>query len=106
MGTKIVIRINNLDKIAAQLKPKLEVAIQKFLFDVDAHATASTPVDTGKLKNSKSVSEHEIRWSAEYAAFVDQGTRYQPAQPFATTAVQQCIPAFKEALESLGGELA
>ena len=101
MATKLVIRMNNLDKVVAQLKPKVDVAIQKFLFDVDAHATANTPVDTGKLKNSKSISEHQIRWSAEYAAFVDQGTRYQPAQPFASDAVQKCLPAFQEALSSL-----
>lgn len=92
---------NNLDKIAAKLPVETDLVIDKFIHDVDAHATASTPVDTGKLKNSKKVTKGRIHWSAEYAGHVNFGTRNTPAQPFASDAVEKCLPGLEEALADL-----
>lgn len=52
-----------------------------------------TPVKTGKLKRSlrieKSGKKIEIGSDAEYASFVEFGTRYQAAQPYFRPAIKK-----------------
>ncbi len=105
----IRIKFNNLDEVAAKVPEAVEDIVTKGVHDIDAHATANTPVDTGKLKNSKSVEidgmKGRISWSAEYAAFVNFGTRKMAAQPFATDAAEKVFPSIEAALQELEGKI-
>ena len=59
-------------------------------------AIANVPVDTGALKSSlgyhidfKSVDNFNITFTGEYyGKYVNDGTRYQSAQPFMTNAIE------------------
>lgn len=109
--TTVRIKTNNLGRIAAKVPLAVGDILTKGVHDIDAHATAATPVDTGKLKNSKEVEigngglENKISWSAEYAGFVNFGTRKMPAQPFASDAVEKVQPSILAALQQLEGRL-
>ncbi len=108
-GVSVRVRFNNLDKVAAAVPREVETIITKGMHDIDAHATAATPVDTGKLANSKSVEidgmKGRIHWSAEYAAYVNFGTRKMAAQPFATDAAEKVVPSIEAALKELEGRI-
>ena len=65
------------------------------------------PVDTGFLKNSikgdvdRSKAVGEVAVTAEYAAYVEYGTRHMAAQPYLTPAAEHIA----RGLESLGAQL-
>lgn len=107
MATKIVVRFNKLPAIAARVPEAVGEIVTKAMHDMDAHATAATPVDTGALKNSKELEitdgglHARLSWSQDYAAYVDQGTRFMAAQPFATDAVAKVQPSMDAALHDL-----
>ena len=105
MTVRLVVKSNNLPKIAARVPEAVDLAIDKFLSDVDANATADTPVDEGYLKNSKQREKRRIYWGANYAAYVNFGTIHMAAQPFASDAVAKCEPGFQAALRSLEGAI-
>jgi HK97 gp10 family phage protein len=111
MGKKTFVRIkfNNLDKVAAALPREVGDIVAKGIHDIDAHATAATPRDTGKLANSKSVdidgTSGSVHWSAEYAGHVNFGTRNMNAQPFATDAAEKVFPSIEAALRELEGRI-
>jgi HK97 gp10 family phage protein len=102
---KVNIKKNKLPTASATLDKAVKDIVQKYLSDVDNLATPNVPVDTGELKNSKVIEENRIAWTAEYAAFVNDGTRYQAAQPFATDATEKALPPLNEALAQVEGEL-
>lgn len=109
--TGIRIKSNRLGEIASKLPQVVGDVLTKGIHDIDAHATAQTPVDTGNLMNSKQVEINDgglackISWSAEYAAYVNFGTRSMAAQPFASDAVEKVSPSIIAALEQLEGKL-
>lgn len=105
MGVKVNVKINKLPDAAANLKGAVDEAKQKYISEVDTIASGLVPVDTGKLKNSKEVSEGRIAWTAEYAAYVNFGTRYMEAQPFATDAAEKALPSLRQALSEIEGKL-
>lgn len=106
MSSKIVIKYNNLSKIAVRLPEAVRSIVRKAAFDVEANAKAVVPVDTGKLKNSI-ISKFPTPTSAiisphtEYAAFVEYGTRKQRAKPYMRPAAEKVAPAFIEACRRL-----
>lgn len=108
-GVSIRVKFNNIDDIAAKLPNEVGDIITKGIHDIDAHATANTPRDTGKMANSKSVEVNgtsgRIHWSAEYAAYVNFGTRKMAAQPYATDAVEKVQPSILAALKELEGRI-
>jgi HK97 gp10 family phage protein len=63
---------------------------------VQTRARLLAPVDTGRLRDSIQVDR--IKWDlyrvstgVEYAAFVEFGTRYMPAQPYLTPAYKAVV---------------
>jgi HK97 gp10 family phage protein len=103
---KIVIKYNNLPRIARQLPEAVGAIVRKAAFDVEANAKAVVPVDTGKLKNSitcefPSQTKAIIAPHTEYAGFVEYGTRKQRAQPYMRPAAEKVAPAFIEACKRL-----
>lgn len=104
-GVTIIVRSNKLAAIAAALPDAVEMVLEKFMLDVDADATAHTPVDSGNLKNSRQPSKFRIYWPAHYAAYVNFGTRFMAARPFASDAVDRALPGLEAALDDLEGML-
>lgn len=110
-GIRMKVVYNNLDKVKAALPIEVSQVVRKGTFDIDAHATANTPVDTGQLKNSKQVEiaadgmSSKISWSAEHAIWVHEGTRKMAARPFAKDAFDKIAPSIVEALNQLASRL-
>ena len=75
---------------------------------VAAGARRRAPVRTGKLRSSISTTRvafghHEVRVGARYGAYVEYGTRHQPAQPFLRPAIEAERRSFIHALAGLFG---
>lgn len=108
-GITVKVNFDNLADIAAKLPKESADIIAKGIHDIDAHATANTPRDTGNLANSKSVeldgASGRIHWSAEYAAYVNFGTYKMDAQPFASDAVEKVEPSIIAAFKELEGRI-
>lgn len=99
MSARIVIKYNNLPRIAEQLPQAVSEIVRKAAYDVEAHAKSIVPVDTGKLKNSitsefPSQTKAIISPHTEYAAYVEFGTRRQRAKPYMRPAAERVAPAF------------
>lgn len=101
MGVTISVIHNRLGEMQSKLPGAVELAVDKFLGDVHAYAGARTPRRTGYLANSVSRGAMWIAWGALYAAYVNFGTRYMAARPFATDAFNRAIPGLMAALADL-----
>lgn len=70
--------------------------VRRRAFDVLSHSRARVPVKTGHLKNSSHVRSTErsavISYSANYAAFVELGTRYVQPRPYLRPAFDKYAP--------------
>ena len=104
-GVTIRVRFNNCADVAADLKAGADAIVDKFLTDVDRDATESAPVRTGHLKNAKDREERRIHWTADYAAYVNYGTRFMAANGFVTDAVARNEPGAQSAYAELAGRL-
>ncbi|MGC4107817.1 MAG: HK97 gp10 family phage protein [Thermomicrobiales bacterium] len=104
-GIHLKIKMNKLPQASAKLREGVAIALEKFALDVEAQATANTPVDTGTLKNSLStaIGPTDIRlyWAAPYAAYVEFGTRHMEGQYFVSDAFENCEPALQAALADI-----
>lgn len=116
---------NNFGKIADAIRPACAKVVKKVAFDIQAHAQANAPVDTGFLRNSiytvtsegstyqggaKALPEiphppDELTAyaavGAEYGAYVEYGTRYMAGQPFWEPAVESVRPGFDAAMSAI-----
>jgi len=106
MSARIIIKYNNLPRIAAQLPEVVSAIIHKAAFDVEANAKDIVPVDTGKLKNSitcefPSQTIAIIAPHTDYAIYVEIGTRRQRAKPYMRPAAEKVAPAFFAAMQRL-----
>lgn len=127
MSAKIIVKYNNLDKIARRLPEATDAVIRKTAFDIAAYAKdlmsgprhgriygthqASAPgeppaVDTGNLKNSIGVelvakAKAIVFAAAEYASSLEFGTRRIAPRPFMRPAVEKILPAFITAISRL-----
>jgi len=106
---KITIKKNNLDFASKEVREAMSTAMQKFQFDFEAQALSAVPVDTGTLKNSYSseVTDTSFRghFAAPYAAFVEWGTRFMAAQPYAEPAVRAVEPGLQAAIDDIAARL-
>ena len=85
---------NRLPKLAAAAPALVEKAVAKTAFDTEAPAKFNAPVDTGNLRNSiGAASVRPATWrvyaNAEYALFVEVGTRKMPGHFYLTNALRQ-----------------
>ena len=105
MTVRVEVRLNRLGEIARALPQAARDLQQETLTRIDEIATANCPVDTGNLKNSRSMDEDRIHWQAAYAAHVNFGTRYMAARPFVSDAVSAVMPSAQEAADDLARRL-
>jgi HK97 gp10 family phage protein len=100
-SAKIVIKYNNLPKIAAKLPEAVGVIVHKAAFDIEANAKAIVPIDSGTLHDSIST-EFPTKTSAiiaphtDYEVYVEYGTQRQRAKPYMRPAAEKVAPAFFE----------
>jgi len=80
-----------LDRIGRDALDIIRAEIEDSMLSIEEKAAERVPVDTGNLKNSIqsvpiSLNPNKIKGGvyvgANYAAFIEFGTRFMPAQPF------------------------
>jgi HK97 gp10 family phage protein len=95
---------NRLPKIAASARPMVERAVEKTAYDTEALAKVGAPVDTGNLRNSIAASSamRPLTWrvyaNADYALYVEVGTRKMPGHFYLTNALSQSWTALTAAI--------
>lgn len=89
------------------LEAKVKQTVIRNASEMQKKAMELTPVDTGFLKRSIGLTEWpsgfgiSVSPTAEYAPYVEYGTRYQSAQPFMRPAFQQQEKKFTGDLNKL-----
>ncbi len=126
---------NRFPELAAQFGPILSQIVKKTALDLQGQAASRAAVDTGFMKNSIYVvtsdtstygnagapqgdsyllpevaapSDQYTAYAAvgaNYAVYVNYGTRFQPAQPFWEPAIDAVAPSFEAALGALESKL-
>lgn len=74
---------SRIPQLRGEMQAKASLIVGKAAHDLRAHAQRNTPVDTGYLKNSMYLRRNGYAWarigySADYAVFVEKGTRGRP----------------------------
>jgi HK97 gp10 family phage protein len=72
-----------------------EVAAQRTRETIRDEAQARAPVLTGELRDSVEVQGEDVTVGAVHGGYVEFGTRFMPAQPFFTPAVDAGAKAFE-----------
>lgn len=78
---------NLLPRIAAKMPEKVDAVVGKVAHDLQADAQQRAPFDTGNLAGSAYTRKvgpytYRVGFSAEYALYVEMGTRRMRAQPY------------------------
>lgn len=120
---------NRMGEMPALLRRAMEQTIVKTCMDIQAHAMANAPVDTGMLKSSIYTVTHRgssygdgvvdeskllpevesppnaltayVVVGASYGIYVEYGTEHGPAQPYLTPAAEFVRPQFERAAAGL-----
>jgi HK97 gp10 family phage protein len=106
------IKIEGLDKLQAALKKNITLNDVKKIVkqngaELQTKAQREVPVDTGTLKRSIGLElpnggmTAEIEPTAEYAAYVEYGTRFQRAQPYLKPSLREQQRQFKSDMQKL-----
>lgn len=102
-----VLRHDNRAEVTAKLEAKLAIAVEQTIRAIEAKAKAAAPVRTGFLRNSIGSEmtgrlEGRVHADAEYAPYVNFGTRSTAPNPFFSNAVESERGPFKARLEEAG----
>lgn len=104
---RLEIKYNKFPQIAKALPQAADDIQARTVFMLVQAADPITPVDTGNLKNNKTIDPGgggkagSVHWHAPYAGFVNYGTRRMPARPFIDQAVAQVWPLYVEAMKAM-----
>ena len=102
---RLEVKYNHFPKIARAMPQQAEDVVARTVLMLVQAADPATPVDTGNLKNNKTITtgglKGSVHWHAPYTGFVIFGTRYMSARPFIPQAVSQVQPLFVEAMRAL-----
>lgn len=103
--TEVHLDTKRLDLLQKTLDERAQLLINKVTFDVERDAKDNAPVKTGFLKNSgSSVIGHLkniVQFVAEYAIYVELGTRKMRAQPFLIPSLERHRKPFLAAWKQL-----
>ena len=90
MSIKITVDTSDFNLNDLDINEIVQQEIEKTAYKIERGAKANCPVDTGHLRRSITTEigdlEADIGSNVEYAGYVHDGTRYQPAKPFLETA--------------------
>jgi HK97 gp10 family phage protein len=97
---------NRIPQIASQADDLAEKILKKTAYDTEALAKVYAPVDTGNLMNSIAAEPvRKLTWrvtaNADYAIYVEMGTRRKTAQPFLEPALRDTWPGAVRAFDRL-----
>jgi HK97 gp10 family phage protein len=92
--------------LIAGAEAKADQIVRKAAMDILSDSHQRVPVKTGHLKATGNVqntgpARAEIGYDADYAQFVEQGTRHMAAQPFLRPAFDRVVPLFLAAMRKL-----
>jgi HK97 gp10 family phage protein len=98
---------NRIPQIMITAPLKVQTALAKTAFDTQINAIQRAPVDTGNLVNSiRTQQEGPFKWTvtahAEYAIYVEVGTRNTPGREYMVGALRQTWPKMMNALRNVG----
>lgn len=108
----VTVKLKGVNELQEKLKKNMDLtAVKKAVklngSEMNKQAKVNAPVDTGTLKRSiglkiknKGLSA-EVEATAEYAAYVEWGTRYQAPQLYISDAFEKQKPKFKNDLKKL-----
>ena len=106
------IKVVGLEKLQKKLKQNIRMEDVKKVVrhngaEMQAKAQQNAPVDTGTLKRSIGLEiadggmSAEVEPMAEYAPYVELGTRFMEAQPYLKTAFDEQKEKFKKDMQKL-----
>lgn len=106
------VRIDGFDKLEAKLKRNMDLGavrtvVRKNGADLQEKAQKNAPVDSGNLKRSIGLDitdnglTAEVEPAADYAAYVEYGTRFMEAQPYLKPAYDEQKKKFVKDLNEL-----
>jgi HK97 gp10 family phage protein len=95
--------VSKLQNISDSLTRNIGAALREGAQLIVDSAQANAPVDTGFLRDSIQVAEESdtsvtVVAEAEYAAFVEYGTRFMSAQPFFEPAIEEAKQQIQQLL--------
>lgn len=94
--------INRLAKYGGRAERGVKQAVAKSTLGIESGAKKRAPVDTGNLRSSIKGDvkgfDGEVTATAEYAPYVEFGTRRMASQPFMGPAAEEERPKFNQAL--------
>lgn len=94
----------NFKAISERAHVKVAAAVEKAALDIEAHAKANAPVDTGFLRSAIKAEPtgNPLRWLitsyAFYSVFQEYGTSRMAAQPYMTPAAELVRPQLQRAI--------
>lgn len=106
------VKIDGFDKLEAKLKRNMDLGAVKTVVrkngaDLQGKAQKNAPVDSGTLKRSIGLDitdgglTAEVEPAADYAAYVEYGTRFMEAQPYLKPAYDEQKKKFVKDLNEL-----
>lgn len=106
MGFRVIVKQNDLARIAAELRPRASAVVRKTALDIEADAKGRAPVDTGALRNSIQTTmdgdlSASVGTNIEYAPFQEMGTHRMAAHPFMTPAAEAHRQPFIDAMSAV-----
>lgn len=105
MSVTVIVRGNRIPEIRGEARRRAEEAVAKAVFDIEARAKAAAPVKTGFLKSSIQGStsglQGRVDAQAEYAVFVEFGTRRMSARPFLVPAAEAVRASLNAAMRRI-----
>lgn len=107
MGVEVRTDTRRLTQLMQDMEPhRVGQMLLRAGFEAEGLAKMGAPIDTGYLRSSlgtKKVSDSEVQVgaSANYAAYVEMGTRYTKAHPYLAPAVKVAVGKLINALEAM-----
>lgn len=100
---RITLQRNNIGLLAEAAGARFRLVLRKVAHDIEGEAKTRAPFKTGFLRNSignRLVNQYqaEVTVTAEYAAYLEFGTRRMAARPFFTPAVEHNRAPFEAAV--------
>lgn len=97
--------VADLGNLARTAEPKIVEVLKKNADELQRKEKRDVPVDTGFLKRSITVTSEDkgltviIEPTADYARYVEYGTRYMAAQPYVRSNVYEQTKQLKKDME-------
>lgn len=93
-----IVVFNRIPQVIAEVEANAQRTVARVADRIRDDAQGRAPVETGHLRSSITSAAHgkeaEIGAEAEYAAYVEYGTRHAKAQPFLSPAVEAAKDEF------------